>query len=83
VEHVTVIILSFLGKFWPIIAGALGVLGWGIAQRRYGAKAERAKQAASEAKARDIADSVDNDLGTLTPEQRREALKTWSRGARP
>jgi hypothetical protein len=80
---VSVIILAFLGKFWFVIPAALGLLGWGIAQRRSGAKAERARTAAAEKKARDIADSVDNDLGTLTPEQRREALKTWSRGARP
>jgi hypothetical protein len=75
----TAILLPLLLKFWPIIAGALGVLGWGIAQRRSGAKAERARTAASEAKARDISDEVQNDVGALTPEQAREALKKWSR----
>jgi hypothetical protein len=75
----TALLLVFLGKFWFVIAGALGVLGWGVAQRRSGAKAERARTAAAEAKARDISDEVQNDVGALTPEQAREALKKWSR----
>jgi hypothetical protein len=75
----TAILLPLILKFWPIIAGAIGVLGWGIAQRRSGARNERARQAASEAKARDVADEVDNDIGTLTPTQARERLRKWSR----
>jgi len=47
--------------------------------RLSGAERERNKQAASEAKARDIADQVDNDVGALTPDQRRKGLKSWSR----
>ncbi len=43
-----------------------------------GAKLERAKAAEAEKKARDMADDVENDLGTLTPEQKRERLKKWS-----
>ena len=42
-------------------------------------KAERAKVAKQEAKARDVADQVDNDVGAMTPEQRKEALKKWAR----
>jgi hypothetical protein len=75
----TAILLPLLLKFWWVIGGALGVLGWGIAQRRSGARNERARQAASEAKARDVADEVDNDIGTLTPTQARERLRKWSR----
>jgi hypothetical protein len=75
----TALLLAGLLKFWPIIAGAFGVLGWGIAQRRSGAKAERVKNALREAKARDVADEVDNDIGTLTPTQARERLRKWSR----
>jgi hypothetical protein len=44
-----------------------------------GKKLERQKQAQAEAKARDIADDVDNDLSTLTPEQARERLRQWSK----
>ena len=61
-----------------IIAGILGALGWGWKQRSAGAAKERAKQAAAEAKARDIADQVDNDLSVLTPEQKRKELGEWS-----
>jgi hypothetical protein len=75
----TAILIAGLLKFWPIIAGALGVLGWGIAQRRSGAKAERARTAAAEKAARDISDEVQNDVGALTPEQAREALHKWSK----
>jgi hypothetical protein len=75
----TAILLPLLLKFWPIIAGALGVLGWGISQRRSGAKAERARTAAAEKQARDISDDVQNDVGAMTPEQAREALKKWSK----
>lgn len=62
-----------------ILAGVFGALGWGWKQRRAGVAAERAKQAAAEAKARDIRDQVDNDLGTLTPAQQREELKKWAK----
>ena len=62
-----------------ILAGIIGALGWGFKQRLAGAAKERAKQAASEAKARDVADLVENDIGAMTPEQRREALRKWAR----
>ena len=75
----TTIILALLGKFWPVILAGLGALAWGFRQRRAGANAERAKQAAAEKKARTIADDVENDVGALTPEQRREALRKWAR----
>jgi hypothetical protein len=75
----TTLLLGLFLKAWPFILGAFGLLGWGIAQRRSGAKAERAKSALREAKARDVADEVDNDIGALTPEQAREALRKWSR----
>ena len=66
-------------KFWPYIVGALG-LGLGALRWRSSIiKGERAKQAAAEAKARDVADQVDNDVGAMTPEQRKEALKKWAR----
>jgi hypothetical protein len=75
----TALLLGLFLKAWPFILTGFGVLWWGIAQRRAGAKAERAKSALREAKARDVADEVDNDIGALTPGQAREALKKWSR----
>ena len=74
----TTLALAILGKFWWLIAAGLGALAWGIKQRSAGASAERAKQAAKEAKARDVAEEVENDIGAMTPEQRREALRKWS-----
>lgn len=75
---VTALVLKLVGAFWPLIAGAFGLLAFMVTQRRAGAKAERAKQAAAEKKARDVADDVENDVGAMTPEQRREALRKWS-----
>lgn len=43
-----------------------------------GAKRERDKQAADEAKARDISDAVQNDVGALPADAARKELGTWS-----
>jgi hypothetical protein len=75
----TAILLPLLLKFWPIIAGALGVLGWGIAQRRSGARNERARQAAAEAKARTIADEIDDAVAGRTADENRGRLKQWQK----
>lgn len=61
-------------------AGIIGALGWGFQQRLAGAKAERNKQAAAEAHARDIADQVQNDVGALPADAARKELKSWSKG---
>ncbi len=75
----TTILLGLLSQFWPYILLALGGLAWGVKQRSAGAAKERAKQAAADAKARDVADDVQNDIGAMTPEQRREALRKWAK----
>jgi hypothetical protein len=75
----TALLLAFIGKFWPFIAGAFGLVGFGMWRQGAGVLKERARQAASEAKARDVADEVDNDIGTLTPTQARERLRKWSK----
>jgi hypothetical protein len=62
-----------------ILAGIAAALGWGWKQRRAGAASVRAQQAAAEQKARDIADDIQNDIGALTPEQKRERLRTWAK----
>lgn len=73
------IIISLALKFWPYIVAAVG-FGFGALKWRSSIiKAERAKQAAAEAKARDVADDVQNDIGALTPEQRRERLRQWAK----
>lgn len=73
----TALVTSFLPYIATGIALLLGALGYGYSQRRAGAAKEKARQAASEAKARTIADEVENDVGALTPEQQRERLKKW------
>lgn len=60
-------------------AGVIAVAGAWMKGRLSGAKAERNKQAAEEAKARDIADQVDNDIGALPADKAREELKKWSK----
>lgn len=77
----TALLLSFASNptIIAILAGIVGVIGWGFKQRLAGAAAERAKQAASEAKARDIADEIDNAVAGRTPEENRERLRKWSR----
>ena len=75
----TAILLSFALKFWPYIAGLVGLGVGALKWRSSIIKGERAKQAEAEAKARDVADQVDNDVGAMTPEQRKEALKKWSK----
>ncbi len=60
-------------------AAIIGALGFGFQQRLAGVKAERARQAAAEAVARDIADQVQNDIGALPADQARRELKSWAR----
>lgn len=73
------VLLPLLLKALPFVAAIVGFLGWGKYKERVGASREQAKQAAAEQAARDIRDQVDNDLGALTPEQRREELRKHAR----
>ncbi len=72
--------LGFLLVPNGIFAILMGVIiGATVWARKNGKDDARAEQAASEAKARDIADQVENDVGALTPAQKRENLKKWSK----
>jgi hypothetical protein len=62
-----------------ILAGIIGFFGYGKYKERVGAKRVRAEQAAAEQRARDVAEQVDNDIGAMTPIQRREALRKWAK----
>ena len=73
----TAILLTALAKFAPYIVGLLIVAFGALKLRQSGANAEKAKKAAAEAKARDIADEVDNDIGAVPPAEAREELKRW------
>ena len=70
-------------KAAPYINGGGAILAAFVAAyvkgRLSGAKLERQKQAASEAKARDIKDQVDNDVGALPADLARKELGKWSK----
>ncbi|WP_245459022.1 ABC transporter permease [Mesorhizobium sp. M1A.F.Ca.IN.022.06.1.1] len=74
---------ALLAQIAPYVLAAGGALiaaiVWGFQQRIAGARAERAKQAAQEARARDIADQVQNDVGALPTDAARKELGTWSK----
>ena len=78
------IITALISQIAPYAIAAGGALvaaiAWGFHQRLAGAKAERAKEAAQEAEARDVADQVQNDVGALPADSAREELKSWSKG---
>jgi len=73
------ILTAFIGWAWPYLAAGIAGFLLLLQQRRAGAKAERAKQAAREANARDIADEIQNDIGALPPEVARRRLEQWSK----
>jgi hypothetical protein len=76
---VDVTALGLLLKFWPYIAGAIGLAFAALKIRQSGANAERLKQQQAEAEARDIADQVDNDIGAMPPDEARKELEKWAR----
>ncbi|AZO08576.1 MULTISPECIES: ABC transporter permease [unclassified Mesorhizobium] len=75
-------LLSFLlgnPALLRLMASFIAALGWGFHQRLAGARAERARQAAGETAARDVADQVDNDIAALPADAIRKELKSWAR----
>lgn len=44
-----------------------------------GKTSERLEQSQAEIEAHDIAAEIQNDIGALTPEQRRERLRKWAK----
>ena len=73
----TALAISLLWKAWPFILAVGGALLWGLRQRSAGAAKERAKQAAADAKARTIADEIDDAVAGHDPSENRKELKTW------
>ena len=62
-----------------VLASFIAAIGWGFHQRLAGARAERERQAKTEAAARAFADQVDNDIGALPTQAVRKELKSWAR----
>lgn len=75
----TALILSALTNptLLAIMGGVVAVLVAYIKGGVDTAAKERAKRDAEEAKARDIADQVDNDVGALPPDKARQELRKW------
>jgi hypothetical protein len=69
----TALLLGLLWKFSGyIIAGVgalVGFLAWRTRERRVGAAQERAKREAADRMVEDIADQVQSDVGSMSPEQ--------------
>ncbi|PBB78661.1 ABC transporter permease [Mesorhizobium sp. WSM3879] len=75
-------LLSFLAgnpAILGVLASFIAALGWGFHQRLAGARAERDRQAASEAAARDITAQIDNDIGAQPAGAVKKELKSWAR----
>ncbi len=70
---------AILLQFWPYIVGAFGILAGLWKVYAMGKASEKAKQASSEVKARDIRDQVQNDVGALPADKARVEAKKWSR----
>lgn len=69
---------ALLLQFWPYIAAGAAALFGLFKYRQSIIQGERAKQAASEAKARDIADEIDDAVAGRTPDENRKELGKWS-----
>lgn len=70
---------AILADLWPILVAIVGALGWGLHQRRAGAKAEQDKRAAERLKARTEADRIDDAVAGRDPHDNREELRKWSK----
>lgn len=75
----TALVLALVEQLWPYLLAALGALLalWRVYAA--GRKAERAKQAEAELEARDIRDSVQNDIGAMPADKARKELGKWSK----
>lgn len=72
------LLAAILADLWPIVVAIVGALGWGLHQRRAGAKAEQAKRDAERLKARTEADRIDDAVAGRNPEANREELRKWT-----
>jgi len=77
----TALLSFFTGNpaFLGMLASVIAALGWGFHQRLAGASAERARQAATETAAREIANRIQYDIGALPAETARKELKSWAK----
>jgi hypothetical protein len=69
---------AILADLWPVLIAIVGALGWGLHQRRAGAKAEQAKRADERLKARAEADRIEDAIAGRDPDENRKELRKWS-----
>lgn len=70
---------ALLLQFWPYIVGLAALVFGALKVRQSGVQAERLRQVEREAKARDIKDQVQNDVGALPGGLARKELGKWSK----
>jgi hypothetical protein len=75
---VSALLIALAGHLWPYLIAAVAGLGFLWSAYAKGKAAERAKQIEAEAKARDISDQVQNDVGALPADAARKELGQWS-----
>jgi hypothetical protein len=63
----------------PYLIALIAALGWGFSQRRAGAKAERAKQAADQLDAIKDRKEKDDEINSLAPADVDSRLGKWLR----
>lgn len=72
------LLTALLADLWPFLVAIIGMLGWGLHQRRAGVKAEQAKRAAERLKARTEADRIDDAVAGRDPDANRDELRRWT-----
>jgi hypothetical protein len=65
---------ALLLQFWPYLLGAAALVFGALKVSQSGVNAERLRQAEREAKARDIRDEVQSDVGAMSPDHVRSEL---------
>ena len=77
------ILALFTGKLIPFLVVVSGILaaffGYGLKKHRDGVKAQKAKQAAASAQARDKRDEIDDAVAGRTDDEKRKELNRWSK----
>lgn len=72
------LLTAIIADLWPVIIAIIGAAGWGIHQRRAGAKSEQAKRNAERMKARTEADRIEDAIAGRDPDDNRSELRRWS-----
>ncbi len=73
--------MSLLAELIPYLLGAVALVVTWLTARNAGIRSEKDRREKEEAKAVDEAIEVEQDIGALPPELRREALRKWSKSS--